>query len=427
MNTASTIIKNLILPLVVKSANKGRFFYKSAEVISLINDSSQTDILSAPDAYWDQFANDFINFETDASPIYSTFYKLKLRNPEDIFKQLPEVYSSFINELAEEYVLGNQNEITTKLLESKNVTFLEEVSFFSTMKAVITKTERNQLKKDLPQAYERLLFELDEETLRQIAKKKSREDLRVKFEQWDEEMVVSDPIWIETNYSPLIEEPIEYKIQRTESKVISLSWIKYAVAACIVLTAGVLYFKFNTTTNIVQPGDTNVVTTGAPKIETYPLAAVSSISESSPILNAGLGFASKEISIITNNQEPRKLSIVKAIEKYQMQLQKNFPNHKDDKNPTIKKLNDTIVSLQKELQLLENREKQYVFNGKSLTLYLASTPKETHVLFYEDSYYLKKENSIYKLTVSEQPQNYSKETNEKVVSALDKILFDNGH
>ena len=407
MNTASTILKSLILPLVIKF--------------------SKGDLTTLPDDFWNQFAADFVHYEIDATPIYTTLYKLELQNPEAVFEKLPQAYSSFINELAEKYVLGNQSEIITKLLESKNETFLKEVSFLKTMKAVITKTERNQLKKDLPIAYDRLVFELDEETLRQVGKKKSREDLRVKFEQWDEEMIVSEPILIETNYSPAIEEPIEYKIQRTESKVISLSWIKYAVAACIVLTAGVLYFKFNTTTNIVQPGDTNVVTTEAPKIESYPLAAVSSISESSPILNAGLGFASKEISIIKNNQEARKVSIVKAIEKYQVQLQKNFPNHKDDNNPTIKKLNDTIVSLQKELQLLENREKKYVFNGKSLILYLASNHKETHVLFYEDSYYLKNGDSIYKLTVSEEPQNYSKETNLKVVSALGKILFDNGY
>lgn len=426
MNTASNILKSVILPLV--------------------NKFSKGDVTSLPDDFWNQFATDFIHYEIDATPIYTALYKLELQNPEAIFEQLPQAYSSFINELAEEYVLGNQSEITTKLLESKNETFLKEVSFLKTMKAVIVKTGRQELKKDLPQSYDRLVFELDEETLRQVAKKKSREDLRAKFEQWDEEIVDEESV-MESNHfinprtgivkfsleegsnlseKMLKEEEVTYS-SKSKSKVISLSWIKYAAVACIVLTAGVLYFEFSTNNNLVQPGDTNVVTTEAPKIETYPLAAVSSIAESSPILNAGLGFASKEISIIKNNQESRKLSIVKAIEKYQMQLQKNFPNQKDGDNPTIKKLNDTIVSLQKELQLLENREKQYVFNGKSLTLYLASTPKETHILFYEDSYYLKNGDVIYKLTVSEQPQNYSKETNLKVVSALGKILFDNGY
>ena len=54
MNTA-TIIKNLILPLVIKSA--------------------QVDVSSATNAYWEQFASDFINYETDATSIYNSLYK----------------------------------------------------------------------------------------------------------------------------------------------------------------------------------------------------------------------------------------------------------------------------------------------------------------------------------------------------------------
>jgi hypothetical protein len=168
MNTASTIIKSLILPLVVKFA-KG-------------------DVNALPDNFWEKFAADFIRYEIDATTVFASLYQLELQNPEAVFEQLPQAYSSFINELAEEYVLGNQNEITTKLLENKNETFLKEVSFLKTMKSVITKAERNQLKKDLPLAYDRLVFELDEETLKQVAKKKSREDLRDKFKQWDEEL-----------------------------------------------------------------------------------------------------------------------------------------------------------------------------------------------------------------------------------------------
>ena len=151
MNTASTIIKSLIVPLVIKF--------------------TKVDVNSLSDDYWKQFATDFIYYENDATPIYTSLYKLELQNPEAVFQQLPQAYSSFINELAEGYVLGNQNEITTKLLENKNETFLKEVSFLKTMKSVITKAERNQLKKDLPLAYDRLVFELDEETLKQVEKK----------------------------------------------------------------------------------------------------------------------------------------------------------------------------------------------------------------------------------------------------------------
>lgn len=415
MNTPSTIIKSLIVPLVIKF--------------------SKGDLTALPDAFWNQFATDFIYYENDATPIYASLYKLELQNPEAIFEKLPQTYSAFIKELTEEYVLGYQSEITTKLLESKNETFLKEVTFLKTMKAVITKTERNQLKKDLPIAYDRLVFELDEETLKQVSKKKSREDLRAKFEQWDEEMVISEPILIETNYSPLIEEPIEYKIQRTESKVISLSWIKYAAAACIVLTAGIMYFKFNTDTNLVQPGDTNVVTapvkkdTITPEIPSAALAEVASVTKNAPVIESGLGFASKNnnIKIVENNQKARKISIVTAIEKYRQLLENEFSENKVGDSSRIKELETKINSLQKELALLKEREKQYFFDGKALVLYVSNTDKENTIVLYGDNFYLKRDSNYFRLTVDEQPQLYKKESNTEVISTLDKIIFDYGN
>ena len=114
MNTASTILKNLILPVVVKF--------------------SKANVNDLPDNFWNQFATDFIRYEIDATPIYTLLYKLELQDPEAVFEKLPQAYSSFIKELAEEYVLGNQIEITAQLLENKNETFLQEVSFLKTMK-----------------------------------------------------------------------------------------------------------------------------------------------------------------------------------------------------------------------------------------------------------------------------------------------------
>jgi hypothetical protein len=68
MNNSSTLIKGLILPLIIK-LSKGN-----------LND--------LPDDFWNQFANDFIQFEIDAQPIYSALYKLELQNPEDVFDKL---------------------------------------------------------------------------------------------------------------------------------------------------------------------------------------------------------------------------------------------------------------------------------------------------------------------------------------------------
>ena len=106
-----------------------------------------------------------------------------------------------------------------------------------------------------------------------------------------------------------------------------------------------------------------------------------------------------------------------------MQLQKNFPKHKVQDNSTIKKLNDTIVSLKNELELLKIREKQYVFNGKSLTLFVSSTPKENYVLLLNEIYYLRKADGFYKLSISEEPYNFKKETDENVLIDLKEILY----
>jgi hypothetical protein len=152
MNTASTIIKNLILPLVIRFAKE--------------------DVNALPDDFWNRFANDFVHYPNDASPIYASLYKLELQDPEAVFKNLSKVYAAFIKELAEEYVMGYKSELIVQLLETKNDFFLKEVAFLKTMKAVITKVARQEFKKKLPTLYDQLVFELDEETLRQVAKKK---------------------------------------------------------------------------------------------------------------------------------------------------------------------------------------------------------------------------------------------------------------
>lgn len=425
MNTTSTIIRGLILPLVIKL--------------------SKGDVTSLPDDFWHQFATDFIYYEIDAAPVYAALYQLELENPEDVFEKLPQVYSSFINELAEEYVLGNQSEITTKLLESKNEIFLKEVAFLNTMKAVITKTERNQLKKDLPQAYDRLVFELDEETLLQVAKKKSREDLRAKFEQWDEELVHEElPIIAGVKFSLAEDKESDLDLNEIEGilrgeeiianstkakgKVITLSWIKYAAAACLVLGLGVWFYTNQEQENILQndvviaPGkqESPSNSTITPVIPSEALAEVVTVTKNASIISSDYGIASANIKIVENYQKARKLSIEKAIEKYRQILEKEFAENKVGVSATKKVLESKIKSLQNDLALMKEREKQYVFDGKALVLYVSTASKENSIIFYGDTYYLKKDNDYFKLNVAEQPQRYERVNNSEVLNALDK-------
>jgi hypothetical protein len=417
MNNSSTLIKGLILPLIIK-LSKGN-----------LND--------LPDDFWNQFANDFIQYEIDAQPIYSTLYKLELLNPEDVFDKLPQAYSNFINELAEEYVLGNENEIIIKLLESNNELFLKEVTFLKTMKAVITKLERQNIKENLPEAYDRLVFELDEEILKQVAKKKARESLKAKFKQWDKELVEEEEdselikysIVRETNNSFETEESVYPS--NPKRKVISLSWIKYAAAAASII----LLICIPTYNNSVVSGpekrvpssNTNSLIT--PEIPSEALAEVAIVTKNAAVIESGLGFASKKnnIKIVENNQKARMVSIVTAIEKYRQLLEKEFSENKVGISSRVKELESKKNLLEKELALLKEREKQYVFDGKALVLYVSATAKENSIVLYEATYYLKRDADYFKLTVAGQPQLYKKESNKEVVSALDKIIFDYGN
>jgi hypothetical protein len=428
MNTTSIIIKGLILPLVIKL--------------------SKGDVTSLPDDFWHQFATDFIYYEIDAAPVYAALYQLELENPEDVFEKLPQVYSSFINELAEEYVLGNKSEITTKLLESKNETFLKEVAFLNTMKAVITKTGRNQLRKDLPQAYDRLVFELDEETLLQVAKKKSREDLRAKFEQWDEELVESKKYSEVIKFSLSEDKESDFNLNEIESsrrgeknitnsakselKVITLNWIKYAAAACLVLGVGVWFYTNYEQQDIlhndvvIAPGkkDYPSNSTTTPVIPSEALAELVTLTKNASIISSDNGFASTNIKITENNQKARKESIEKAIEKYRQMLEKEFPENKVGDSSRIKVLESKINSLEIELALMKEREKQYAFDGKELVLYVSNTSKENAIILYENSYYLKRDDDFYSLTIGTRKQVYNKVTNASMVEILYNLYSD---
>jgi hypothetical protein len=358
MKLAIDIVKSILLPKLEKDANF---------------DNIKTDA-----TFWESFVTTLLDFEKDETKCKTVINNLGLNNSDKIISKLANIYNLYINELAENYVLGNESEAIDLLIKSNNKLFQEEVRFLNNLEEAITEIEHEKIKAILSAANETLIEE------------QNKKETKVISFKWISEVAAS-----------------------------SRSWIKYAAAACIVLTAGIATF-----TN--QTGDNNVVTTESSQIETYPLVAVSSFSESSTVIEeTSSAFASKPkvISIVRNNQTLRIASIVRAIEKYQIQLQKILPNHKVGDNSTIKKLNDTIVSLKNELELLKIREQQYVFNGKLLNLFVSSTPKEDYVLFFNDVYYLKKADGFYKLSLSKEPQNYKKETDTAVLNDLKEILF----
>ncbi len=403
MKLAIDIVQGLLLPKLEKDTSF---------------DANQTNI-----AFWETFTNAFLDFEKDAKPVYAAIYSLGLKDAEKIISKIDTVYISFIKELAENHVLGITSEAIDYLITSKNSTFEKEVNFFTDLQNAIKKVERKRIKTELPKTFDKLSFEISDDAIALAITKKEREALKEKMNAWDNELVTPE------------ESPVYSISAKKETKVISLSWIKYAAAACIVLTAGIMYFKFNTDTNLVQPGDTNVVTapvkkeTITPEIPSEALAEVTIVTKKVSVIESGLGFTSKKnnIKIVENNQKARMVSIVTAIEKYRKLLEKEFTVNKLGYGSNAKQLEFNKDRLQNELALLKARENHYIFDGKALVLYVSNFPNDNVIVLYEDKYYLKRDADYFKLTVAEQPQLYKKESNTEVVSALDKIIFDYGN
>lgn len=236
MKTAIAIVQNIILPILEKD--------------------SKFDIQKTNAAFWEKFATDLLYFEKDAKPLYTNIYGLELANADKVIGKLPNIYSQFLMELAENYVLGESTEATDYLLKTDNDTFLKEVRFLKNIEQAIKSVERKRIKADLPTSYERLTFELSETHLVNVTKKKGREDLREKFKQWDTELVEVESV-------PVVS---MLKNEKEKSKVISLSWMKYASIAAIFIIGFMiwqpnklsneeLFSQYNTEESIIQSID----------------------------------------------------------------------------------------------------------------------------------------------------------------------------
>lgn len=372
--------------------------------------------------YWATFTESLLDFKNDAKALYAAIYSLELSDPEKIISRLEDIHQSLIEELAENHVLGIHSKAIEYFLVSKNDIFEKEVLFLTNLEKAIKKVERKRIKQDLPKAFDRLTFELSVESIALAIKKKEREALREKMKTWDRELAIID------------EAPIQLLNDVKETKIISLSWIKYAVAACFVLGVGVWFFNNQNQGEITEnkmvkaPVKKDITSKSIiiPGIPSEALAEVTTVTNNATVIESGLGVASNTIKITENNQKARMLSIVIAIDKYLQFLEKELTENKVGVSSRVNELESKISSLQKELALLKEREKQYVFDGKALVLYVSNTSKENTIVLYEGTYYLKKDADYFKLTVATAPQLYKKIIDTNLINNLDDILSENG-
>ncbi len=403
MRTAAVILKELIFPFLEKDSG---FKLENTET-----------------GLWEKMAEDFLDYENNPKPIYATIYSLELNDPERIIKESQKFYYSLLEELAEQTVLNHPSDTAKRLRKEKNHLFEKQVEFLKEMKNAVTSLERERMKQEMAGTFDSISYELSDETIQSSIKKKAREDLRAKFRKWDvekendEHKIVFSNINYSISPSPnsVEEEKLQHKpeatLQKDKGKVISISWIKYAAAASVLIAAGLFYF--NSSENRIVRGVEMVTTDDGEEIkvekENIQLADLETYSKNLEVLkNAGLGYSG------TSSEKSVKVNFINANERISSLRE-------------ILKVTEVNISTNKEeLSLLENRQGKYIFNGKQLEIYSELYSESVELIqLTENEYYLQKGNAIYQLKISDTPQELVQETNEDVIEELERIIFIN--
>lgn len=399
--------------------------------IPVLQKDKRFDVSKCDNPFWKKILQEFIDYQQDSKPFYAIIYGLELAEPMKVIHKLENLQHSFLDQLAEENVLGYSSEGIVKL-EQNNPFFKERVQFYKNLEKAIILSERKRIKSELPSMYDKYTFELDEKQLAQAIANRERKALRDKMKLWDKELLAEKEE----------EQVIELSANKTITKTFPLmSYIKYALAACLVIGLGFWFELYINTTKIQTFGSSDRDTEN---VENYEIEDSNSLELPNPVLvdatnvskdtnalvNEGMGYTSSnnKIKLVSINNTERIVSIKNAIDTYQKFIQKELlkDSGADPKNKKIRiEVEKNIDSLAKELTELQKKQNTYLFDGKKLTLYDIPSDNIT-LLAFENKFYVKNKNDFYVLTVANEPQQFSKVINDALKENLEKILFDNG-
>jgi hypothetical protein len=391
--------------------------------IPVLQKDERFDASKCDSAFWKKVVRDFIDYKQDSKPFYATIYSLELADSDKIINKLENLQHSFLDQLAEEYVLGYTSESVIRL-EQNNPYFNERIQFYKNLERAIILSERKRMKSELPAMFEKYSFEIDEKQLVQAITNRERQALRDKMKIWDEELLVEKEE----------EQLITLHTQRQDTKTISLfTYIKYAVAACFVLGLGLWFYNSQ---NQIDVPDNPVVTQPKEQDSSLELPkpvlveATSSSKVTDVLMNEGMGYSNSnnKIKLESINNSERIVSIQNAIDAYQKFIENELLTTTGDgpKNKNLHlEVKKEIEILVKELTELQTKQSSYLFDGKTLTIYDIS-PNAITILAFDETYYIKKKNNFYTLTIANLPQKYSKVSDSTLKEKLDKILFTNG-
>jgi len=387
----------------------------------ILSKNTNGDLSEFDSTFWDEFALDFINYETNAEPVYLKLYKLSLNNPEQVFDKLDKVYELFIKQLAELYIKGQKDEAIIKLVNSKNTIFSNEVTFLNTLQNVIRKSERANLKKKMPFIVKNLEFQLDDEILKNAAKSAARSALKEKFKQWDKELekeenVVNKPDLKYQLSSVEVDEDRDGNIPENSIGSKWITWGKFAMAACILI--GITFtVKLIIDSDSQIPNNVYVSKTkpNIKQIDNFETELVIPDAEENTIfrkyLNDSQGFIGTD-----RNQKILIVDFYNRIKALNSSL----------KLSTKKGNTDKIIS---EIDSLNRLGNTYLLKNNGLKINVINKTKDLKLINLSNSgpylRYLRMGTNYYKLIESDNFKPLLVEKDKAIIKQLDKIIITN--
>lgn len=386
----------------------------------IISKNTNVELSQFTTSFWDEFALEFVDYETNAEPVYLKLYKLSLNNPEQVFEKLDKVYELFIKQLAELYIKGQKDEVIIKLLNSKNTTFSNEVTFLNTLQNVIRKSERANLKKKMPFIVKNLEFHLDDDILKNVAKSAARSALKEKFKQWDKEIekeaeVVNVPVSKAQLTTAVKKYPTSFNGNKSANSIDStwLTWGKFAMAACILLgitfTVKLILDSDSQLTNNVSIANTKPKVNQIDDFETelvIPEAEENTIFRK--YLNDSQGFidSDKNLKIVIINFHYRIQALNSSLK---------LSNKKDDI--------DKIIS---EIDSLKRLSNTYLLKNNVLKINIINKVKDIRIINLSNrGDYLRIGSNYYNFIESDNFKPLLIEKDSIIINQLDRIIITN--
>jgi len=334
----------------------------------------------------------------------------------DRFKELRKEY---ISNLANEYCSGGTNPTIERLLNTGYKLFIDEVSFQQNLKMAVTISEMGQLKKKLSLLDARAAFEIGDNEIfsafELTQKKNEHEAIKGKMLEWDKNFA---SIGNMSNVISISNTTLSNQSSSARrKKTISLTFIRYAAAACFV---GVMVWIGVKIYN--QPKENNIVANKSDTLKISPttpprpeFAKVETAAIAVPIVKeTGIGFAQfqKEVKlkIVVEDVTPR----IQSIEKYLSVIV-------NDTNQTAYRANAAH-----ELDSLKRLTASYIFDGTALRLFasLDVHHKNAVIKTADKQYFLTDGNNFYFIKNTPKPLPLIKVTDSAMKEKLERLIFD---